>query len=87
MAENNENADEVVRNNDLNFNVNNNAKSITNNDLPQLLDLRVSLCYSCHEDPSEIRGTKIADVRLKFNAFKALEDEKMLKLTPDTNSC
>ncbi|GKA56113.1 hypothetical protein Tco_0755185 [Tanacetum coccineum] len=29
-----------------------------------------------HEGPSEIRDTKIAALRLKFNAFKALEGEK-----------
>ncbi|GKE04553.1 hypothetical protein Tco_1396571 [Tanacetum coccineum] len=29
-----------------------------------------------HEGPSKLRDTKIAALRLKFNAFKALEGEK-----------
>ncbi|GJR80013.1 hypothetical protein Tco_0150798 [Tanacetum coccineum] len=32
-----------------------------------------------HEGPSDIRDTKIAALRLKFNAFKSLEGEKLAK--------
>nr|GEV51916.1 hypothetical protein [Tanacetum cinerariifolium] len=31
-----------------------------------------------HEGPSDTRDTKIADLRLKFNAFKSLEGEKVM---------
>nr|GEW62248.1 hypothetical protein [Tanacetum cinerariifolium] len=33
--------------------------------------------YLAYEGPSDTRDTKIAALRLKFNAFKALEDEKV----------
>ncbi|GJX20718.1 retrovirus-related pol polyprotein from transposon TNT 1-94 [Tanacetum coccineum] len=50
------------------------AQNVVNEDLPQLLDSRGVLAY---EGPSETKDTKIAALRLKFNAFKALEGEKV----------
>ncbi|GJZ66341.1 hypothetical protein Tco_0623037, partial [Tanacetum coccineum] len=72
---------------------NNCTKNATTNvvndeDLPQLLDSRgVIKCTTTramwsgltisHEGPSETKDTKIATLRLKFKAFKALKSEKV----------
>nr|GFA17951.1 hypothetical protein [Tanacetum cinerariifolium] len=47
------------------------AQNAIDDNLPQLLDSR-----GAHEGPSDTRDTKIAALRLKFNAFKSLEGEK-----------
>ncbi|GJU97162.1 hypothetical protein Tco_1326433 [Tanacetum coccineum] len=52
--------------------INNVAENIVDENLPQLLDSRGGF-----HGPSEIKDTKIAALRLKFNAFKALEGEKV----------
>ncbi|GJV06487.1 retrovirus-related pol polyprotein from transposon TNT 1-94 [Tanacetum coccineum] len=39
-------------------------------------EMRTELCLA-YEGPSDTRDTKIASLRLKFNAFKALEGEKL----------
>nr|GFA44710.1 hypothetical protein [Tanacetum cinerariifolium]GFA44722.1 hypothetical protein [Tanacetum cinerariifolium] len=46
------------------------AQNVIDDNLPQLLDSR-----GAHEGPYDTRDTKIAALRLKFNAFKALEGE------------
>ncbi|GJV15135.1 hypothetical protein Tco_1360458 [Tanacetum coccineum] len=48
---------------------NNGTTNVINNVVEMWNDLIVS-----HEGPSKTRDTKIAALRLKFNAFKALED-------------
>ncbi|GJS61944.1 retrovirus-related pol polyprotein from transposon TNT 1-94 [Tanacetum coccineum] len=63
------------------------AHNVVNEDLPQLLDSKggshvtnvpafdIDLVLA-YEGPSETKDTKIAALRLKFNAFKAFEGEK-----------
>ncbi|GJU12052.1 hypothetical protein Tco_1134448 [Tanacetum coccineum] len=65
------------------------AQNVVDENLPQLLDSRgaVIKCKTAkamwndlilaHERPSNTRDTKIAALRLKFNALKALEGEKV----------
>ncbi|GKA41490.1 hypothetical protein Tco_0734083 [Tanacetum coccineum] len=64
------------------------SQSVVDENLPQLLDSRggshvtnVPAFYkedfTTHEGPSDTRDTKIAALRLKFNAFKSLEGEKV----------
>nr|GEW83663.1 hypothetical protein [Tanacetum cinerariifolium] len=48
------------------------AQNVVDENLPQILDSR-----GAHEGPSDTKDTKIAAMRLKFNAFKALEVEKV----------
>nr|GEV38925.1 retrovirus-related Pol polyprotein from transposon TNT 1-94 [Tanacetum cinerariifolium] len=47
------------------------AQNIVDENIPQLLDSR-----RAHKGPYDTRDTKIAALRLKFNAFKSLEGEK-----------
>nr|GEV72728.1 retrovirus-related Pol polyprotein from transposon TNT 1-94 [Tanacetum cinerariifolium] len=61
-------------------NTSNVSQSVVDENLPQLLDSRVEMWNDlilAHEGPSDIRDTKIATLRLKFNAFKSLEGEKV----------
>ncbi|GJU82325.1 hypothetical protein Tco_1284690, partial [Tanacetum coccineum] len=64
------------------------SQSVVDENLPQLLNSRggshvtnVPAFYkedfTTHEGPSDTRDTKIAALRLKFNAFKSLEGEKV----------
>ncbi|GJS69043.1 hypothetical protein Tco_0701884 [Tanacetum coccineum] len=64
------------------------SQSVVDENLPQLLDSRGGSHvtnvpafdkedFTTHEGPSDIRDTKIAALRLKFNAFKSLEGEKV----------
>ncbi|GJZ66783.1 retrovirus-related pol polyprotein from transposon TNT 1-94 [Tanacetum coccineum] len=48
------------------------VQNVLNEDLLKLLDSR-----EAHEGPSDTRDTKIPALRLKFNAFKALEGERV----------
>ncbi|GJS55875.1 retrovirus-related pol polyprotein from transposon TNT 1-94 [Tanacetum coccineum] len=65
------------------------AQGVVDENLPQLLDSRGgSHCKTAkemwkdlilaHEGPSDTRDTKIAAIRLKFNAFKSLEGKKVI---------
>ncbi|GJT29641.1 retrovirus-related pol polyprotein from transposon TNT 1-94 [Tanacetum coccineum] len=82
---NNNRAKNVFETDNANSNGTNNATNnvVGEEDLPQLLDSKRGphvtnvLQLDVHEGPSEIRDTKIASLRLKFNAFKALEGEKV----------
>ncbi|GJU11555.1 hypothetical protein Tco_1133951 [Tanacetum coccineum] len=81
-------------------NITNVSQSVVDENLPQLLDLRGGSHvinvpafdkedFTTHEGPSDTRDTKIAALRVKFNAFKSLEGEKVmetLKRNPATNS-
>ncbi|GJW44933.1 hypothetical protein Tco_0073732 [Tanacetum coccineum] len=57
---------------------NNISQSVVDENLPQLLNSRGGSHVTSHERPSDTRDTKIAALRLKFNAFKSLEGEKVL---------
>ncbi|GKC34996.1 retrovirus-related pol polyprotein from transposon TNT 1-94 [Tanacetum coccineum] len=69
-------------------NTTNMSQSVVDENLPQLLDLRGGSHvtnvlafdeedFMTHEGPSDTRDTKIAALRLKFNAFKSLKGEKV----------
>ncbi|GKB79029.1 hypothetical protein Tco_0945924 [Tanacetum coccineum] len=54
--------------------------STSENPLPKLQNCKKEMWNDlilANEGPSDIRGTKIAALRLKFNAFKSLEGEKV----------
>nr|GEV57132.1 putative reverse transcriptase domain-containing protein [Tanacetum cinerariifolium] len=64
------------------------SQSVVDENLPQLLDSRGGSHvtnvptfnkedFTTHKGPSDTRDTKIAALRLKFNAFKSLEREKV----------
>ncbi|GJU05634.1 retrovirus-related pol polyprotein from transposon TNT 1-94 [Tanacetum coccineum] len=63
-----------ITNNNTTTNV---AQNVVNEDLLNFLIQEEIDLVLAHEGPSETKDTKIAILRLKFNAFKALEGEKV----------
>ncbi|GJX37100.1 hypothetical protein Tco_0250403 [Tanacetum coccineum] len=78
--------DNMPTNNINNTTTNNVAQNVVDENLPQLLDTRGGSNVTnvpelagkiAREGPSNTKDTKIAALRLKFNAFKALDGEKV----------